>query len=149
MLGMPVGEPPTSSFGIRLSDMLYQGTPAPPRNSAQTLHRYAARQPMLMSVSIVVVPWRSERQAARWNGQAPQNTTGVASAKHSHCQYVNCRGGIIEMSTTGVARARENQNRRRRSATSASPAISALLRSSSDALTGASGAFGGSGGSAS
>ena len=28
-------------------------------------------------------------------------TTGLARAKHSHCQNVNCSAGIIESSTTG------------------------------------------------
>ena len=36
--------------------------------------------PREMSVSIVAAPWRRFAQAARWNGQAPHRTTGVARA---------------------------------------------------------------------
>ena len=56
---------------------------------------------MLMSVSIVAVACLRFAQAARWNGQAPQSTTGVASCSDSHCQLSNCSAGIIDIASTG------------------------------------------------
>ena len=53
--------------------------PASPKNSAYSDHSQAASVPSEISVSIVAAPWRRFAQAARWNGQAPQSTTGVAS----------------------------------------------------------------------
>ena len=35
---------------------------------------------------MVEEPWRRLVHAARWNGQAPQTTTGAASVSDSHCQ---------------------------------------------------------------
>ena len=35
---------------------------------------------------MVAAPWRRFCQAALWNGQPAQSTTGVASASESHCQ---------------------------------------------------------------
>ena len=55
-----------------------------------------------MSVSIVAAPCRRLTHAARWNGQAPQTATGAASASASHCQFVNCSAGIIDIATTGT-----------------------------------------------
>ena len=46
---------------------------------------------------MVAVACRRLAQAARWNGQAPQTTTGAASASEIHCQYVNCSAGTIAM----------------------------------------------------
>ncbi len=50
---------------------------------------------------MVAAPWRRLAQAARWNGQAPHSTTGVASIRASHCQLSNCSAGIIDISRTG------------------------------------------------
>ena len=58
--------------------------------------------PSEISVSIVAVPWRRLVQAARWNGQAPQTTTGAARVSDSHCQLVNCSAGIIAIAITGT-----------------------------------------------
>src|SRR3954452_5739580 len=52
--------------------------PASPRKSAYIDHANAVSTPRLTSVSIVAAPWRRFTQAARWNGHAPQITTGVA-----------------------------------------------------------------------
>ena len=48
-------------------------------------------------MSIVAVPCLRFAQAARWNGQAPQSTTGVARLSASHCQLSNCSAGIIDI----------------------------------------------------
>ena len=94
------------------------GMPASPRNSAYSDHSQAASVPSEISVSIVAVPWRRFAQAARWNGQPPQTTTGVASWSASHCQLSNCSAGIIESSSTGSASTRRDHEpaaqRRRR-----------------------------------
>ncbi len=60
---------------------------------------------MLTSVSIVAAPWRALTTAARWNGQAPQTTTGEASVRTSHCQLSNCSGVTIDSSRVGTASA--------------------------------------------
>ena len=60
---------------------------------------------MLMSVSMVVAPWRRFTQVARWNGQAPHTTTGEASANASHIHSSNCSAGIIDSAITGMASA--------------------------------------------
>ena len=74
----------------------------------------AANVPTEMSVSIVVAPCRRLTHAARWNGQAPQTTTGAARTSESHCQNVNCSAGTIAMATTGTVRAVEMRSRSRR-----------------------------------
>ena len=59
---------------------------------------------------MVVAPWRRLVQAARWKGQAPQTTTGVARTSETHCQPVNCSAGTIASSTTGtVSSGRDDQ----------------------------------------
>ena len=52
-------------------------------------------------------------QAAAWNGQAPQITTGVASANATHCQPSNWSGGTIDRSSTGSESAALTIKRRR------------------------------------
>ena len=54
---------------------------------------------------MVAAPWRRFVHAARWNGQAPQTTTGEASVNASHCQLVNCSIGTIDSATTGSVNA--------------------------------------------
>ena len=61
--------------------------------------------PIDTRVSMVAAPCRAFTAAARWNGQAPQVTTGVVSARASHCQYRNCSGGTMASSRTGTVRA--------------------------------------------
>ena len=56
---------------------------------------------------MVAAAWRRLSQAARWNGHAPQTTTGAASVSDSHCQASNCSAGIIASRTTGTVRAIE------------------------------------------
>jgi hypothetical protein len=58
--------------------------------------------PSETSVSIVEVACRRFVHAARWNGYAPQTTTGAASTRDSHCQYVNCQAGTIAIAITGT-----------------------------------------------
>ena len=60
---------------------------------------------MLISVSMVVAPWRRFTQVARWNGHAPHTTTGEASANASHIHSSNCSAGIIDSAITGMASA--------------------------------------------
>ena len=90
------------------------GIPAIPKNSAYSDHRNAAITPTLMSVSMVAPPCRALTQAARWKGSAPQTATGAARVNASHCQLSNCRGGIIDRSSTGSERAAEMSRRWRR-----------------------------------
>jgi len=98
--------------------------PAAPKNSAYTDHRYAAVTPTDTSVSIVAPPCRAFTAAARWNGHAPHTATGEASARHAHCQFRNCNGGIIASATTGMASASETSSRCRNAAISPAPACS-------------------------
>ena len=92
------------------------GMPASVKNSAHTDHRYAATTPTEMRVSIVAAPWRRLASAARWNGHAPQITTGEASARASHCQSSNCSAGTIDSRSTGTLSAAETSSRRRHAA---------------------------------
>src|SRR5699024_1061991 len=87
------------------------GVPAVPRNSAYSDHSSATDVPIEMSVSIVAAPWRRFVQAALWNGHAPQTITGAASVRDSHCQYVNCRAGIIDIAMTGTVSTTEPTRR--------------------------------------
>ena len=43
---------------------------------------------------MLVAPWRRFRQAARWNGQAHQNTTGIAPMIRAHSQPGNRSCGV-------------------------------------------------------
>ena len=61
--------------------MRIPGSPAPRKKSATTDQPQAASMPTEISVSIVAAPCFRFCQAARWNGQAPQSTTGVASSE--------------------------------------------------------------------
>ena len=62
------------------------GMPAVPKNSAYSDQPNAASVPSEIRVSMVAVPCRRLVQAARWNGHAPQTTTGAARVSDSHCQ---------------------------------------------------------------
>ena len=57
--------------------------------------------PSEISVSIVAAPWRRFFQAARWNGQPAQSTTGVASCSASHCQCGTGARGPSPSASTG------------------------------------------------
>ena len=76
-------------------------------------------------VSMVAAPWRRFTQAARWNGQAAHTITGAASTSDSHCQYGNCRAGIIAIRMTGTDSTTEPASRCRRDRSSPSSARSA------------------------
>ena len=58
-------------------------SPAAPKSSAYADQPNAANVPIEINVSMVAVPWRRFRQAARWKGQAPQTTTGAVSSNDS------------------------------------------------------------------
>ena len=111
--------------------------PAIPKNRAYSDQPRAASTPTLMSVSIVAAPCRRFIHAARWNGHAPHNATGPASASASHCQFVNCRAGIIDIATTGTVSTVDTIRRCRRDA--ASPLISDEPTVSSDSGGGGAG----------
>ena len=69
---------------------------------------------------MVAVPCRRFVNAARWNGHAPQTTTGAARVSDSHCQLVNCSAGIIAIAITGTVSASEISNRCRSDAVGSS-----------------------------
>ena len=106
----------------RLRRIFMPVTPASPRNSAYIDQAKAVRTPRLTSVSIVAAPWRRFTQAARWNGHAPQTTTGVASCRASHCQLSNCRAETIDSSRTTSASGAQISSRRRSGAVSSGSA---------------------------
>src|SRR5215207_4986879 len=82
--------------------MVIPGWPASPRNSAYSDQRVALTTPIETSVSIVVEPCRRFVQAALWNGQAAQVTTGAARVRDAHCQKSNCRTGNMPRAITGI-----------------------------------------------
>ena len=89
------------------------GIPALPNSSAYSDQPNAASVPNEMSVSMVAAPCRRFAQAARWNGQAPQITTGPASASEIHCQYSNCSAGTMASTITGSASTADPSSRSR------------------------------------
>ena len=62
---------------------------------------------------MVAAPCRALTAAARWNGQAPQVTTGVASASDTHCHAGKWAAGTIASTITGTASASDATSRRR------------------------------------
>ena len=90
--------------------------------------------PIEISVSIVAAPWRAFTSAARWNGQPPQSTTGVASCSESHCQPSNWSGGIIASASTGRVSAAETSSRKRSAAAGSCCGSSATASVGSAAL---------------
>ena len=81
MLPLPSGAATVSS-----NAWVMPGCPAVPKNRAYSDQPNAARVPSETRVSMVAAPCRRLAQAARWNGQAPQTTTGAARVSDSHCQ---------------------------------------------------------------
>ena len=61
---------------------------------------------------MVAAACRALTAAARWNGQAPQVTTGTASASETHCQDGNWAAGTIASTMTGTASATDTASRR-------------------------------------
>ncbi len=100
------------------------GMPASPRNSAYSDQPNAASTPSEISVSIVAVACLRFAHAARWNGSAPQTTTGAASVSDSHCHDSNCSAGIIAIANTGTVSASETSRRWRSGAVSSAGAAS-------------------------
>ncbi len=96
------------------------GSPASRKKSATIDQPHAASVPSEIRVSIVAVACLRFSQAALWNGQAPQSTTGVASWSESHCQLSNCSGSIIASSSTGSESSAETIRRRRSGAVGSS-----------------------------
>ena len=113
--------------------MRMSGSPAPRNTSATTDQPQAASVPTEIRVSIVAAPWRRLSQAARWNGQPPHSTTGVASSRASHCQWSNWSAGIIDTSSTGSDRAADTTRRRR------SAAVGSISAAAGCAASGSSG----------
>src|SRR5205823_1070163 len=60
---------------------------------------------------IGAAPCRRLVQVARWNGAPPHTTTGAARVSDSHCQYWNCKAGIIAIATTGTLSAVQTSSR--------------------------------------
>src|SRR5665811_1798634 len=85
--------------------------PASVKNNAHSDQMYAALTPTEMRVSIVAAPCLTLVQAARWNGRAPQTTTGEARVSDNHCQLSNWRAGTMDMSRTGTARIADTTSR--------------------------------------
>ena len=83
-----------------------------PPTSTTVDHAHAASVPIEISVSIVTARWRALRNAARWNGQPAQSTTGVASASAAHSQPSNWSGGTIAISVKGTVSATATTSRR-------------------------------------
>ena len=77
-------------------------TPASPRKRAYSDQAKAATVPTEINVSMVAAPWRRLAHAARWNGHAPQLTTGAARVNESHCHPSNCSDGIMAIKITGT-----------------------------------------------
>src|SRR5262245_53636785 len=65
---------------------------------------------------MVAAPCRALAAMARWNGQAPQVATGVASVSETHCQAGNWAAGTMASTVTGTASATETTSRRRATA---------------------------------
>ena len=106
----------------RENSWVMPGIPALPRNSAYSDQRKAALTPTEMRVSMLAAPWRRVIAAARWNGQAAHTTTGEASARTSHCQFVNCSAGTIDSTITGIVSTAAPISRWRRERSSGSSA---------------------------
>ena len=106
---------PSLRLSLHSNSCTMPGIPAMPKKSAYSDQPKAASVPRLTRVSMVVVPWRRLVQAARWNGHAPQTTTGAARVNESHCQLVNCRAETIAMATTGTVSTAEIISRCRNS----------------------------------
>ena len=116
---------PSPCSGITSKPIRMSGIPASPNTSAYSDHSHAASVPRLISVSIVALPCRRFVHAARWNGQPPHSTTGVARLSASHCQLSNCSAGIIETSSTGSDSSAETISRVRSGARSSTSGASA------------------------
>ena len=63
-----------------------------------------AVMPRLTSVSMVALACRRLAHAASYSGRAPQEATGSARARLTHCQPRNCAAGTIASTTTLAAR---------------------------------------------
>ena len=61
---------------------------------------------------MVAAPWPSPYHAARCSGQAPHTATGVARARLTHCQPVNCAAGAMDSTMTAAASGRQTASRR-------------------------------------
>src|SRR5664279_5894496 len=135
-----MSSPPEPDTGTRLKVIRAPGTPAPPKNNAYSDQPNAASTPTLINVSIVAVACRAFAQAARWNGHAPQTTTGAANVRLSHCQLSNCNGDTMASTRTGSVSTEEIVSRCRSGRTSASsPSFRRSVISGGDVGRGGSG----------
>ena len=80
------GPAPSDGATVSANGWVIPGSPALPKSSAHSDQANAASTPIETRVSIVAAPWRRFAHAARWNGQAPQTTTGAARVSEIHCQ---------------------------------------------------------------
>ena len=69
---------------------------------------------------MVAAPWRRLVHAARWNGNAPQTTTGADRVSESHCQWSNCSAGTMASTTTGTVSSADTTSRWRSETSSGS-----------------------------
>ena len=67
--------------------------------------------PRLTSVSMVALACRRLAQAAWCSGHAPQDATGRARARLTHCQPRNCAAGTIARTTTPAASGTQTASR--------------------------------------
>ena len=110
-----------------VNSCLSPGVPAVPRNSAYSDHANADTVPTVISVSIVASPSRRFFHVARWNGQPAHTTTGAVSVSASHCQFVNCSAGNIEIRITGTDSTTDPISRLRRDSSSRSAVVCPAL----------------------
>ena len=92
-------------------------------------------------MSIVVAACRRLSHAARWNGQAPHTTTGVASVSDAHCQASNWSAGTIDSSTTGTVSSAETTSRCCSRASSGSASVVGLGDGSASVGAGSAAAY--------
>lgn len=64
-------------------------SPARVNTSAPSAQAYDASTAIELAPSSADMPRRTPPAIARWNGQAHHSATGVASARHTHCQPAN------------------------------------------------------------
>ena len=115
--------------------MRMPGIPASPRNSAYSDHSHAASTPTETSVSIVAAPCLRFAQAAVWNGQAPQSTTGVASVERQPLpvRRTGARGPSTAAAPAATAAA-ETISRRRSGAVGSSASSGSAVRSAAGSV---------------
>ena len=123
-----------SPSGKRSNGIRIPVIPAWVNSSAHSDHSQAAVTPTEIRVSMVAAPWRALVTAARWNGQAPQTTTGEARVSEIHCQLSNCSAGIIDMASTGTVSTADTTRRCHHPAASRSRSSGSVVATPSSPL---------------